>query len=150
LNANSRNVPLIKALALVGFALNLAINTSGRWFRTSNADKVSVHPKSIFAPKSEHLDYGGAMLTYSTLFSSDDSSLSMRDITEVSHATTLLFGGKLTVKHEEGRKLLILDDWLPFGVGSCQREDAGLVHRYRKCLDTVSLYEKPLFLCDID
>jgi HrpA-like RNA helicase len=150
LNANSRNVPLIKALALVGFAPNSAINTSGRWFRTSNADKVSVHPKSIFAPKSEHLDYGGAMLTYSTLFSSDDSSLSMRDITEVSHATTLLFGGKLTVKHEEGRKLLILDDWLPFGVGSCQREDAGLVHRYRKCLDTVSLYEKPLFLCDID
>jgi len=142
LNANSRNVPLIKALALVGFAPNLALHTSGRWFRTSNSDEVAVHPKSIFAPKTDSLDYGGAMLTYSTLFSSDDSSLSMRDITEVSHATALLFGGKLNAN---GRQVLVLDDWLPFKVGSWP-EDAALVHRFRQGLDMVSSkWNVPLF-----
>jgi ATP-dependent RNA helicase DHX36 len=147
LNVNSRNVPLIKALALVGFAPNLAINTGGRWFRTSSSDEVAVHPKSLFAPKSETLDYGGAMMTYSTLFSSDDSSLSMRDITEVSHATAMLFGGKLNAKRDGSRKLLVLDDWLPFSVGSWT-EDASLVHRFRQGLDTVSSKANPLSLGD--
>ncbi|KAF2681374.1 P-loop containing nucleoside triphosphate hydrolase protein [Lentithecium fluviatile CBS 122367] len=136
LNVNSDNVPLIKALALVGFAPNLAINTFGRWFRTSNQDMVAVHPKSIMASKRNDVDYGGAMFTYSTLFSSDDGFLSMRDTTEVSHASTLLFGGKLSIGYESGRKSLVLDGWLPFKVGSVPQH-LKVVHQFRQNLDTL-------------
>jgi ATP-dependent RNA helicase DHX36 len=136
LNANSRNVPLIKALALVGFAPNLALNTGGRWFRTWHADDVAVHPKSALADRAG-FNYGGAMMTYSTLSAQDDDSLFMRDITEISSATALLFGGALKMKPQGNRKLLVLDNWLPFQVGFWP-EEAAVMHQFRQGLDIVS------------
>ncbi|KAF1957258.1 P-loop containing nucleoside triphosphate hydrolase protein [Byssothecium circinans] len=133
LNVNSENVPLLKALALVGFAPNLAIHTHSRWFRTRTADHVQVHPKSTIAGSKDAVSYNGAMVTFSTLFNSDPSSLTMREVTEVPHATSLLFGGKLKVKGGRvGNQLSELDDWLPLRLG----EDTHLVHQFRRTLDS--------------
>ncbi|KAF2637675.1 P-loop containing nucleoside triphosphate hydrolase protein [Massarina eburnea CBS 473.64] len=128
LNANSENVPLLKALALVGFAPNLSLHTFGRWFRSRNSDEVAVHPKSTIGGRNESVQYNRAMFTYSTMLEDDSGSLFMRDVTEVSHAATLLFGGKLKM-NQQGH--LALDEWLPIRV----ERDSRVVYQFRQALD---------------
>jgi ATP-dependent RNA helicase DHX36 len=134
LNTNSGNINLIKALALVGFAPNLAVNTYSRWFRTRTSDDVGVHPKSTIAGRKDHIEYGGAMMTYSTLSVADDGFLTMRDITEVSHESSLFFGGKLKMNNKYGRYGMEIDGWLPINI----KQGAGVVDQFRRVLDTVS------------
>ncbi|CAI6333305.1 unnamed protein product [Periconia digitata] len=134
LNDRSGNLQLIKALALVGLAPNLAVPYRRRWFRTATSDNVLVHPKSILVDKRGDVDCVGAAVTFTTLAGGDDGALSMREVTEVPPTTALMFGGRVDKVGSWG-DLLQIRGWLKFGLGS--RQDATLVFKFRQVLDHV-------------
>ncbi|PVI02747.1 P-loop containing nucleoside triphosphate hydrolase protein [Periconia macrospinosa] len=134
LDENSGNIQLIKALAIVGFAPNLAYNYGGRWFRTAISDEVAVHSKSFLVGRGNNVVFGGTTLTYTTLSTGDDNYLTMRDITEVPRAAALLFGGEIAKTGFKG-STLHLRGWLPFRMED--QRDLSLVFQFRQVLDTM-------------
>ncbi|KAI9766428.1 MAG: ATP-dependent RNA helicase A [Geoglossum simile] len=138
LNENASNVPLIKALILAGTYPNIGISTSSILFRTPGEGSVMIHPSSInhVAPKHAKLSKAkifpqSALLTYSNMVKSlDGKGLFLRETSETTALTAILFGGRLRI----AGNIIEMDGWLPFYIKSEPRA-AKAILEFRKGLD---------------
>jgi ATP-dependent RNA helicase DHX36 len=149
LNENSSNVPLIKALILAGTHPNIGINTSSILFRTPGEGSVMIHPSSInyVAPKHAKLSKDkilpqSALLTYSNMVKSlDGKGLFLRETSETTALTAILFGGRLRT----AGNIIEMDGWLPFYIRSEPRAVKAILE-FRKGLDRVCFDSSPFHI----
>ncbi|KAI9828010.1 MAG: ATP-dependent RNA helicase A [Thelocarpon impressellum] len=139
LNENAAKVPLVKALALAGMHPNLAVNVTGRLYRTPGEKGTMVHPSSINYPRGRDDEDSiprGTLLTYSTMTrSADGKSIFLRDTSRTSALMAALFGGRLR-SSASSANVLEMDQWLPFYVRD--RADGRALKtivEFRKALD---------------
>lgn len=139
LNENSKNVTVIKALALAGLHPNLAVSSGGRTFRTPGEKGTIIHPSSINAAKDRNDNdrfSHGSLLSYSTMARSNDGkTIFLRDTSESTPLMATLFGGRLQTSPSNPARILEIDRWLPFYVKSDDRRAVKTIIEFRKALE---------------
>lgn len=139
LNENSKNVPVIKALALAGLHPNIAVSTGGRTFRTPGEKGTVIHPSSVNAARdrndNDRYSYG-SLFSYSTMARSNDGkTIFLRDTSESTPLMATLFGGRLQPSLSSPTRILEMDRWLPFYVKSDDRRAVKTIVEFRKALE---------------
>ncbi|KAL9114186.1 MAG: hypothetical protein Q9187_007521, partial [Circinaria calcarea] len=139
LNENSKNVPVIKALALAGLHPNLAVSGGGRTFRTPGEKGTIIHPSSVNAARdrNDNSRYSyGSLFSYSTMARSNDgTTIFLRDTSESTPLMATLFGGRLQTSPSNPMRILEMDRWLPFYVKSEDRRAVKTIVEFRKALE---------------
>lgn len=133
LNENSRNIPLIKALALSGLQPSLAIATGGRTLRAPGENNVMLHLSSVNACREkDDLLSINQLFTYTAMSrSADGRTIFLRDTSKSTPLMATLFGAGLV---QQGR-VLEVNGWLPLFVSSTDSRAAKTIIEFRKALD---------------